>query len=89
MLQSRSLNVLLASLVVGACADSTRPTAEMPQIALRREFPKEGRGSPRWTIDDEFEYVARYEVPGFGGSYFDEEMTPTVWLTNPGQRAAR
>jgi hypothetical protein len=41
-----------------------------------------------WTIDDEFDRIAREDIPGFGGFFFDENQNPVVYLVDLDERAA-
>jgi hypothetical protein len=41
-----------------------------------------------WTSDDEFARVARAEVPGFAGFYFDDDGTPVILLKDLRQSEA-
>jgi hypothetical protein len=77
----------LGLLVVAGCED--RPiTAPGPDDAPRSA--KGGQQPPRqrWTSDDEFARVARAEVPGFAGYYFDDDGTPVILLKDHRQREA-
>jgi hypothetical protein len=71
--------------VISACDTPNDPTG------LRSST--EGSFSPRSlsrpaTLDDEFERVAREEVPGFAGHYLDDEGRSVVLLADAAQRTA-
>lgn len=64
--------------------------AEQPQRQVA-SLPQPARAKPH-SIDDEFARIARDEIPGFGGYYFDAHGRFTMYLKNPrtsvGARAA-
>ena len=68
-----------------ACADETPPT--QPDTDASASVSPEQRAMP-WTIDDEYDRIAREEIPGFAGYYLDENQNPVVLLKDPSQRSA-
>src|SRR6185369_9296662 len=73
-----------ATVAVGSCSDdATLPSAPSgpstaPDLAL---------AAAQQGLSDDPVALAR-AVPGFGGFFVDDQGTPTVYLTNPGRRAA-
>jgi hypothetical protein len=72
------LAALAGALALSACHDATGPGQAGPPspAAVTAQQP-----------EDEQAALAR-AVPGFGGLFLDPAGTPTVYLTDPGQRAA-
>ena len=88
MLRQRTFGFVLAAAVtiaLGSCSDDTSlpsapssPSVTTPDLALA--------GAQQDLADDPVA-LAR-SVPGFGGFFVDQQGTPTVYLANPGGRAA-
>ena len=88
MLRQRTFGFVLAAaatVALGSCSDDaslpsapSSPSVDTPDLALS--------GAQQDLADDPVA-LAR-TVPGFGGFFLDQQGTPTVYLTNPGGRAA-
>jgi hypothetical protein len=88
MLRLRTFTLALAAAAVtvalGSCSDdSTLPSAPSAPSAA----PDLALVGPQQDLADDPVALAR-AVPGFGGFFVDEQGTPTIYLTNPGRRAA-
>ncbi len=70
--------------VVVGCDQREHSTAPELGPDLAVDAPKPQMYSP--TIDDEFDRLAKEEIPGFGGLYFDEDLNPVIYLTDPNRR---
>lgn len=88
----RSLSPAAASLllvvVVSACSTDpvTQSTGPAAGISLSRNMgdePPHAPPTPLWTMDDEFERVARKEVPGFAGHFLDANGDLVVQVVDP------
>jgi hypothetical protein len=84
--------VLVALTLLGSAGCADRPivgsdSAESPLEAKLGQPPQQ----QIWTSDDEFARVARAEVPGFAGYYFDMTGTPIILVKDhrQGKAAAR
>jgi hypothetical protein len=76
---------VVALLFTAACDSSDAPVGPEPgDASLNRAAPQGAIHTP----DDEFARAARAEVPGFAGYYLQDDGTPVVRLTDPGQRGA-
>ena len=71
--------------VVSACDEPSNPT--QPPSEEDSPRPADLRAERVVTLDDEFERIARDEVPGFAGYYLDDEGRSVVLLVDPTQRA--
>lgn len=80
----RGLGLVLASATLAACGDQPQSPVDASSAPARQS----ASAQPGWTIDDEFERIAREEVPGFAGDYLLPDGTPVVLLVDPSQRAA-
>jgi hypothetical protein len=84
MLRPRPIGLAIAATAIlglTSCSDdATQPTAPANAPDLATAPVQQG------SADDPVA-LAR-TVPGFGGFFLDEQGTPTVYLTNPGNRAA-
>lgn len=82
-----SVGLAAAAVVVGfvACDEAEHATAPRvgPRLSVEEPFP----ATVRPTVDQEFDRLAREEIPGFGGFYFDQDLNPVVFLTDPERRA--
>jgi hypothetical protein len=87
MLRQRTFGfALLAAVTValGSCSDdATLPSAPSTPSAA----PDLALAGAQQDLADDPVALAR-AVPGFGGFFVDDQGTPTVYLTNPGRRAA-
>lgn len=74
-------------LMLTAACQNDRLTDPLLGHAAYDDIPNSGspHGQVPLTSDDDFDRIARNEVPGFGGYYFDDQGTPTVRLTSRGQ----
>ena len=75
----------LAVVIASAACDSFESPAggEPGDATLNRGAPPAGA-----TLDDEFERLARTEIPGFAGFYLQDDGTPVVRLVDQRQRGA-
>lgn len=80
---SRGLGLLALSGAIAACSDlPNSPVSASSAPSLESAAPL------GWTLDDEFERIAREEVSGYAGDFLLADGTPVVLLVDPGQRAA-
>ncbi len=83
----------IASLL-GCFEDTLRPPRNSPALRpTRRLIEPPGatpatRGSPGWTIDNEFAYLNEHDIPGFAGFYLTPEEEPVVLLRDTSHRSA-
>ena len=79
-----ALTAAAATAALGSCSDdSTLSSApSVPSTA-----PDLALAGAQQDLTDDPVALARV-VPGFGGFFVDEQGTPTIYLTNPGRRAA-
>lgn len=78
----------VVALTFAACADQATSPSQLPTTPQRNVAAALPQPTARWTIDDEFARLAKEEVPGFGGFFFDEHLTPVVYLTDPSRSEA-
>lgn len=87
-MRKSSLQVPFALLAVGLAAagcDTDRSiSAPDDAVASRGALPPQAQAG--LTTDDEFARAARNESPGFAGFYLQNDGTPVILLTDPGQR---
>jgi hypothetical protein len=81
---ARGLGLVLVSVALTACGDQPQSPADASSAPALQS----AAAPLSWTIDDEFERIAREEVPGFAGDYLLPDGTPVVRLVNAGHRVA-
>jgi hypothetical protein len=83
-MQKPLFGTLALALLAAACGDLPTPTASERTLAR----PSLSAADGSWTSDDEYERIAREEIPGFAGYVVEADGTPVVMLVDPGQRPA-
>jgi hypothetical protein len=74
--------LMIGTLVAGGCRDDSDPTGPSSPTPVFQQSPA-GQQSPH---DPQVAFARA--IPGFGGVFLDQNGTPTVYLTDVGQRPA-